>query len=289
MKPVACVDAQGGRSVELAKALLPQVRLLVAVDGTSVGAELKKVEEMVWKQQRRKLQARPSETTSQLARLAATLPSAPVLSGLEDEPKTEFEYLLHFEPSEEPIRDGSVAESAAQALLPDGVSLALQSAASGVVSAPSMFVPGRASQAALSGFCCTTVGELGLYACKPFEKGEVVCQAQSPWQALPLAELQSTERALVIRQIRDQLGRTKQYVLRGWNKNTLTARNSRFMCVMIHVTSLPLARQYTSRPKQANLVLERSRTAVQWVAAHRIEAGDECLWRFGLYASLADT
>lgn len=150
---MACVDAQGGRSVELAKALLPQVRLLVAIDGASVGADLKKVEEMVWKQQRRKLQARPSETTSQLARLAATLPPAPVLSV---EPKTEFENLVHLEPSEEPIGDGPVAESAAQALLPDGVSLAHQSAASGVVSAPSMLVPGRASQAALSGFCWTT-------------------------------------------------------------------------------------------------------------------------------------
>lgn len=100
---VACVDAQGGRSVELAKALLPQVRLLVAIDGASVGADLKKVEEMVWKQQRRKLLARPSETTSQLARLAATLPPAPVLSV---EPKTEFENLVRLEPSEEPKEMG---------------------------------------------------------------------------------------------------------------------------------------------------------------------------------------
>lgn len=146
-------------------------------------------------------------------------------------------------------------------------------------------------------------GELGLYACKPFEKGEV-CQAQSPWQALPLAELQSTEHALLIRQIRDQLGRTKQYVLRGWNENMLTTQNSRFMCVVVHVPALDSEAAHVEAcgaPSTATSGRTSKRTwswsvllrPVQWVAAHRIEAGDECLWCLGLVgdrpASLADT
>lgn len=150
---VACTDTKGAEIISTAKALLASVKLCFFTEKTSLADALAELETDVCAKQRKKLMAQPSDTDTELAKLAQQLPRCPDLQdkgllkdlSLGTSPaKRQFEPHVHLEPSE--LRPAASQWSLAEALLPDAFVLARDAVSASLVVAPSLAVRGlRAS------------------------------------------------------------------------------------------------------------------------------------------------
>ena len=145
------VDMKGSAAVKVAKSLLPNVKLCFITAKTSpLTEQLGELEANLCCRQRRKLSPKASTTGADLQKLAAQLPTLPQLP---DDPQsllksfaiplpcgTTYEPIVHLEASAEKVTTSQLTTE--EGLLPDSLLLAKSAAEHGLVTAPSLAVPG---------------------------------------------------------------------------------------------------------------------------------------------------